>query len=45
MAFSSSIDQVYLVGAFIMLTALVVTFFLPQISFRKDEHASYWKRG
>ncbi|MBI2860116.1 MAG: MFS transporter [Chloroflexi bacterium] len=44
-AFSNSIDQVYLVGAVIVLAALVAVFFLPRVTLRKDEHAVLQETG
>ncbi|KSV18909.1 multidrug MFS transporter [Dehalococcoides mccartyi] len=44
-AFSTSIDQVYLIGAIFMFIALVVVFFLPQITLRKTNHSSLEEAG
>ncbi len=38
-AFSHSVDQTYLIGFAIIVVALIVVFFLPQIAIRKDEHS------
>jgi drug resistance transporter, EmrB/QacA subfamily len=44
-AFSNSIDQVYLIGAMLMFVALVVVFFMPQITLRKTNHPPLEEAG
>jgi EmrB/QacA subfamily drug resistance transporter len=37
-AFTGSIDEVFIIGAILMLVAFVAAFFLPQIALRKTHH-------
>jgi hypothetical protein len=43
-SFSDAVDGVFLVAACLMIVALIVVFFLPEIPLRKSERRLPWKR-
>ncbi len=44
-AFTQSLDQVYVVSAFLMLTALITVFFLPQVQLRRSNRPALEEVG
>ena len=44
-SFSNAVDRVFLVAAFLMMAALIIVFFLPEIPLRKSAHPAMEETG